>query len=67
MKDLTAVPQRVLDSVFSSTAEDWKQHSNGGGWVYKTAKVDESAYLHLTSIVFGDAQVSGDAQVFGDA
>lgn len=44
------VPQNVLDSVYGSKSEDWHQHSNGKGWVYKTAHVDESAYLHPTSI-----------------
>ena len=63
----TAVPQKVLDSVYGSKPGDWKQHSNGGGWIYKTAKVEESVYLHPTSIVFGNAQVSGKARVFGDA
>ena len=53
----TAVPQKVLDSVYGSKPGDWKQHSNGGGWIYKTAKVEESVYLHPTSIVFGDAWV----------
>jgi carbonic anhydrase/acetyltransferase-like protein (isoleucine patch superfamily) len=63
----TKVPQRVLDSVSCSTDSYWAQHSNGNGWVYKTAKVEPSVYLHPTSIVFGDARVSGDAQVFGNA
>lgn len=62
-----AVPQNVLDAVYGSKPADWRQHKNGGGWVYKTATVEDSAYLHPTSIVFGDAQVSGDAGVFGDA
>ena len=61
------VPKKVLYSVFGSKPEDWKQHANGGGWVYKTAKVESTVYLHQTSIVFGNAQVSGDARVFGDA
>ena len=67
------VPQNVLNCVYQSKPEDWHQHSNGGGWVYKNAKVEESVYLHPTSIVsgdawvFGNARVSGDAWVFGDA
>ena len=61
------VPQNVLDAVYGSTAADWHQHPNGRGWVYKTAKVEESAYLHPTSVVFGDAQVSGNACVSGNA
>ena len=61
------VPQNVLDTVYGSKPEDWKQHSNGGGWVYKTATVETSAYLHPTSIVSGNAWVYGDAQVSGNA
>ena len=61
------VPQNVLDAVYGSSAEDWHQHPNGTGWVYKTAKVQESAYLHPTSIVYGDAQVYGNARVYGNA
>lgn len=44
-KELT-VPQRVLDSVYGSKAEEWRQHKNGGGWIYKTAQVEKSVYLH---------------------
>jgi carbonic anhydrase/acetyltransferase-like protein (isoleucine patch superfamily) len=61
------VPQRVLNAVYESVAEDWHQHANGLGWVYKTAKVHQSAYLHPTSIVSGNAQVSGNARVYGNA
>ena len=50
---------------------DWHQHANGGGWVHKSASVDESAYVSEAAIVwgevFGDARVFGNAQVFGDA
>ena len=67
------VPEKVLQSVYGSKSEDWHQHENGKGWVYKTANVSASVYLHPTSIIYGDAQVygnarvSGDAQVYGDA
>ena len=61
------VPQNVLNAVYGSSAEDWHQHPNGTGWVYKTAKVQESAYLHPTSIVYGNAQVYGNARVLGEA
>jgi hypothetical protein len=67
LSDTPEVPQRVLDAVYDSTPEDWHSHSNGGGWVYKTATVEPSAYLHPTSIVSGDAQVYGNAQVSGNA
>jgi hypothetical protein len=62
-----SVPQRVLDSVPGSAAVDWQQHSNGGGWVYKTARVDATVYLHETSIVYGNARVYGNAWAYGNA
>jgi carbonic anhydrase/acetyltransferase-like protein (isoleucine patch superfamily) len=67
------VPQIILNSVYDSSSEDWHQHPNGKGWVYKTAHVDEAVYLHPTSIVYGNAQVygntrvSGNTQVYGNA
>ncbi|MGA9668264.1 MAG: polymer-forming cytoskeletal protein [Terracidiphilus sp.] len=63
--EVVSVPQNVLDSVYGSTESDWHQHANGKGWVYKTSHVDESAYLHPTSIVYGNARVSGNARVYG--
>lgn len=55
---------------------DWRQVS-GGGWLHKTAKVDDANAISGNAIVwgrvsghalvFGDAQVSGNAWVFGDA
>ena len=67
------VPQNVLDSVQGSKPEDWHQHVNGGGWVYKTARVSGDAQVSGDARVFGNAQVfgyaqvSGYARVFGDA
>ena len=63
----TKVPQNVLDSVWGSVSAEWRQHDNGKGWVYKTARVDPTVYLHPTSIVSGNAQVSGNALVYDDA
>jgi len=61
------VPPNVLDKVWDSKPADWRQHENGKGWIYKTAHVDATVYLHPTSIVYGNALVSGNAQVSGDA
>ena len=61
------VPQKVLDAVYGSIPEDWHQHPNGKGWVYKTARVYDTVCLHSTSIVYGNAQVSGNAWVYGNA
>ena len=44
-----------------------RQHTNGGGWVADTARVDDSAYIGPNAQVSGDARVYGDAQVSGNA
>lgn len=33
------------------------RHPNGGGWVSKTAKVDETAYVNTDAVVYGNAKV----------
>ena len=43
------------------------QHTNGGGWVADTARVEDSAYIGPSAQVTGNARVSGNAQVSGDA
>jgi len=57
------VSQRVLNHVPGSVPEDWQQHSNGGGWVHKTAKVEASAYLYPTSIVGAWAKIQSATTV----
>ena len=58
--------------------DNWLQHSNGGGWVNKKAKIDPTVYIGENAIVFsgilygnarvyGNAQVSGNAWVYGNA
>ncbi len=59
------VPQRVLDSVVNSSEADWHQHGNGGGWVYRTATVAPSAYLHPISVVYGAWANIGDGAQIG--
>ena len=54
--------------IFPETKEsDWHRHVNGGGWVQKTAIVDDSAQVSGNVRVSGNAQVSGNSRVFGDA
>ena len=65
--ETSQAPQNVLDLVLGSTPADWHQHSNGGGWVYKTAKVAETAYVGPDARVYGNAWVHGDARVYGNA
>lgn len=43
------------------------RHSNGGGWVADTAKVDASAHVGPDAKVYGYAHVSGNAHVYGNA
>ena len=46
--------------------DDWRQAS-GGGWLHKSAKVENESLIKDNAIVSGDAQVSGDAWVYGNA
>ncbi len=57
--------KQVIELFPYTTESQWRQHSNGKGWVFKTAHVDESAYVE--GIVSGKAWVSGKAQVSGGA
>ena len=59
--------KQVLELFPEVNKVGWHQHSNGGGWVDNTAKVEETAYIGANAQVYGDAQVSGYAKVSGDA
>jgi len=59
--------EQVLRMYPNTVASDWHKHSNGGGWVYKTARVDDSVYLGPGARVYGNARVHGKARVHGDA
>ena len=55
-------------AIFTGTqAEDWHKHANGGGWVYKNATVDATAYIGPDARVTGSAWVTGNARVTGSA
>ncbi len=56
----------ILKLLPDTTVNDWKQHSNGGGWVANTAIVSDTAYIGPDALVSGDAQVYGNARVSGD-
>ena len=45
----------------------WHCHSNGGGLVEDTAKVDQTAFVGYNARVYGHARVSGCARVYHDA
>ena len=49
----------ILKLFPDTTAPDWTQHTNGGGWVQSTAHAEESTVIE--GMVFGNAQVSGNA------
>lgn len=51
----------------SATPETWHRHSNGGGWVQNTAKVDSAAYVGSDALVYGNAKVFGNSRVSGAA
>src|SRR5208282_4684032 len=55
----------VLNLFPETTAKDWNQHKNGGGWVKTSAHADEFAYIE--GLVYGNARVSGNARVYGNA
>ena len=59
--------QEILKLFPNTTAAEWHQHSNGGGWVQNTAFVSGDAQVFDNAWVSGNAQVFGDARVFGDA
>ena len=64
--------QELQDKIGTQNEADWHQHSNGGGWVHKSAIVKASARIEEMAIVFsgkvfGDAWVSGNARVSGNA
>src|SRR5208337_1237547 len=47
--------------------EEQHQHSNGGGWVANSAKVENSVYVGINAQVHGNARVYGNARVFDNA
>ena len=62
-----------IQLVPGSIEADWHRHSNGGGWVYKSATVADSSYVGPDAVVsgnvwvYGHAEVSGRAWVYGNA
>jgi hypothetical protein len=46
---------------------NWSQHENGGGWKYKSAVVEATAFLHPFAIVYGKigsgAEIGSDAKI----
>lgn len=73
--------EQLQEKIGQQDKTDWHQHSNGGGWVHKSATVDASAYIGENAIVLSgedtcalpytcalpSPQVSGNAWVSGDA
>ncbi len=47
--------------------EEQYQHKNGGGWVAKTATVEETAYIGDDAWVYDGAWVSGNALIYDGA
>jgi len=59
--------EQIMQWFPDTSASDWHQHANGGGWVQRTASVADSARVFGNAQVSGNARVFGNAQVFGDA
>ena len=59
--------EQVLSIFPETTKENWHQHTNGKGWVYVTAYVDETAYIGEDALVYGKARVYDNAWVYGYA
>lgn len=57
----------LLEQHPGTAAEDWHRHPNGGGWVYKTVSVDNTAYIGENARVYGKARVYDKAKVCGRA
>ena len=63
MKTFENLKTQFPDAVESA----WHQHTNGGGWVMNTARVDPSAFVGPDAVVHGYAVVRGNAVVLGNA
>ena len=53
----------VIALEWGSVPADWHRHQNGGGWVFHTARVAETAYIGPDAVVYGSAQISDYAWV----
>ena len=54
--------EEILEMFPDTTAKDWGQHPNGGGWVKKTVNIDASAYIGEAAIVSGNASIEDNAR-----
>ena len=68
--------EQLEEKIGKQTKSDWRQ-AIGGGWIHKSANVENDAFIKENAIVWGrvsgnawvsgNARVSGNAQVYGDA
>jgi carbonic anhydrase/acetyltransferase-like protein (isoleucine patch superfamily) len=56
--------QKRLLADFRNSPQDYIQHTNGGGWVHHTARVDATAYVPISSFV-GPNSVVGPGVYMG--
>lgn len=47
--------------------DEQHRHTNGGGWVANTAKVDKSVYVGPHALVYGQAELTDKVRVEGTA
>lgn len=57
----------IKQSRYSVDESSGKRHPNGGGFVARTAKVDDSVYVGKDARVLGYATVTGNARIDGHA
>ena len=67
--DNVSITQRTVSTTSSNWWEQatYSKHSNGGGLVASTAKVDASVYVAPNAIVKGSATVTGNAKILDHA
>ena len=66
--------KELQEKIGPQVESEWHQHTNGGGWVHKSATVSDSAYIGDNAVVlsgnawiYGNAQISGNARISGNA
>lgn len=42
-----------------------QKHANGGGWVAKTAHVEDSAFVCVSAKIYGETEILNEAEIHG--
>ena len=62
-----ALPLRAQDGDLLQWINDRSRNAQKGGWVSKSAGVDETVYIATTAKVLGSASVQGKVRIYGNA